>query len=96
MPSANNVPWPTSFPNSLQSKYWVEVEETARGFVLEILATRSEVKPEKYIDTITDAAVSLLINVAPMGNLSRMNILAKLYVFFIISDGKQPFGEVAF
>ncbi|KAE8353104.1 terpenoid synthase [Aspergillus coremiiformis] len=85
-PPSVGVPWPTSFPSSLQSKYWVEVEETARAFTQEIVERRSEVKDAKYLDAIIEAAVSMVVNTVPMGNLTRTKILAKLYVFFFLSD----------
>ncbi|KAE8322539.1 hypothetical protein BDV39DRAFT_196641 [Aspergillus sergii] len=87
VPSSLGVPWPTSFPTTLQSKYWVEVEETTRAYTQELLALRPGKYQAKYIEAIIDGAVSLLVNVVPMGNLTRMKTLTKLYVFFFLNDG---------
>ncbi|KAE8143707.1 hypothetical protein BDV38DRAFT_1986 [Aspergillus pseudotamarii] len=87
VPSNLGVPWPTSFPSSFQSKYSTEVEETTRAYTRALQGQRSEGYQEKYPEAIIDEAVSLLVNVAPMGNLTRMKALTKLYVFFFMSDG---------
>ncbi|PIG83452.1 hypothetical protein AARAC_010094 [Aspergillus arachidicola] len=93
VPSSLGVPWPTSFPSSLQSKYWVEVEETTRAYAQELLALRPGKYQAKYIEAIIDGAVSLLVNVVPMGNLTRIKTLTKLYVFFFLSDDLVDSGN---
>ncbi|RMZ48228.1 hypothetical protein CA14_008577 [Aspergillus flavus] len=86
VPSSLGVPWPTSFPTTFQSKYWVEVEERTRAYTQELLALRPGKYQAKYIEAVIDGAVSLLVNAVPMGNLTRMKSLTKLYVFFFLSD----------
>ncbi|QMW46981.1 hypothetical protein G4B11_010460 [Aspergillus flavus] len=86
VPSSLGVPWPTSFPTTFQSKYWVEVEERTRAYTQELLALRPGKYQAKYIEAVIDGAVSLLVNAVPMGNLTRLKSLTKLYVFFFLSD----------
>ncbi|KAE8423491.1 terpenoid synthase [Aspergillus pseudocaelatus] len=93
VPSSLGVPWPTSFPSSLQSKYYAEVEETTRAYTQALQAQRAEGYQEEYIEATIDEAVSLLVNVAPMGNLTRMKVLTKLYVFFFMSDDLVDSGN---
>ncbi|KAB8225730.1 isoprenoid synthase domain-containing protein [Aspergillus novoparasiticus] len=93
VPYSLGVPWPTSFPTTLQSKYWVEVEETTRAYTQGLLALRPGKCQAKYIEATIDGAVSLLVNVVPMGNLTRMKALAKLYVFFFLSDDLVDSGN---
>ncbi|OGM44743.1 hypothetical protein ABOM_007409 [Aspergillus bombycis] len=93
VPPSLGVPWPTSFPSCFQSKYWEEMEETTRAYTQELLAQRPGSYQAKYIEAMIDAAVSLLVNTAPMGNLTRMKVLAKLYVFFFVSDDLVDSGN---
>ncbi|KAE8153604.1 isoprenoid synthase domain-containing protein [Aspergillus avenaceus] len=95
VPSTVGVPWTTLFRASLQSKYWLEAEETAKGFIEEILGKRGDDKPQEYINAATEAAVSFGINVTPMGDLGRMIFLTKFWVFVFLSDDAADSGNRA-
>jgi hypothetical protein len=88
VPSSLKVPWVTSFPASLQSKYWTEAEEAARDLLRAIFVAPSRNVSEKYIEAVIDAAVSFTVNVAPTGSLSRTRALARAYTLVFIHDGK--------
>lgn len=88
VPSSLKIPWVTSFPASLQSKYWMEAEEAARDLLRTIFVTPSRNVSDKYIEAIIDAAVSFAVNVAPTGNLSRTRALARAYALIIMHDGR--------
>ncbi|RHZ56402.1 uncharacterized protein CDV56_100600 [Aspergillus thermomutatus] len=93
VPSSLKIPWVTSFPASLQSKYWAEAEEAARDLLRTIFVTPSRNISEKYIEAVIDAAVSLTVNVAPTGSLSRTRALARAYVLIFIHDDAVESGN---
>ncbi|KAB8259706.1 isoprenoid synthase domain-containing protein [Aspergillus pseudonomiae] len=69
------------------------MEETARAYTEELLAQQPERYQAKYIEAMIDAAVSLPVIAAPMGNLTRMKVLAKLYVLVFMSDDLVDSGN---
>jgi hypothetical protein len=88
VPSSLKIPWVTSFPASLQSKYWAEAEEAVRDLLRAIFVAPSRNVSEKYIEAVIDAAVSFTVNVAPTGSLSRTRALARAYTLVFTHDGK--------
>ncbi|PKX93410.1 uncharacterized protein P174DRAFT_443286 [Aspergillus novofumigatus IBT 16806] len=86
VPSSLKIPWVTSFPASLQSKYWAEAEEAARDLLRAIFVAPSRNVSEKYIEAVIDAAVSFTVNVVPTGSLSRTRALARAYTLVFIHD----------
>ncbi|KAG2025232.1 hypothetical protein GB937_002993 [Aspergillus fischeri] len=93
VPSSLKIPWVTSFPASLQSKYWTEAEEAARDLLRAIFVTPSQNVSEKYIEAVIDAAVSFTVNVAPTGSLSRTRALARAYTLIFIHDDAVESGN---
>ncbi|RAK96933.1 uncharacterized protein BO80DRAFT_390640 [Aspergillus ibericus CBS 121593] len=81
------VPWPTSLPCAVQSRYWREAEHAATDYLYAILSSHpnNETK-EKYIATVSDAAVSYAINLIPLGNLARTNLLTRTFVLAFLHD----------
>ncbi|KAF9886370.1 hypothetical protein FE257_011515 [Aspergillus nanangensis] len=92
-PATRGVPWPTSFPGALESRYWAEAEEVARHFAQTAL-TDNLPKGEntKYLDAAVDSAVSFAVYATPMGGLARMKILAKAYVLLFMHDDSANRG----
>ena len=88
VPSSLKVPWLTSFPASLQSKYWMEAEEAARDLLRTIFVTPSRNVSDKYIEAVIEAAVSWTVNVVPTASLSRTRALARAYALIFMHDGK--------
>lgn len=89
-PPSLGVPWPTSFPGCIQSKYWAEAEEAARQFAQEeigIFSARYK-KRDEVIEAVVDAAVSFAVNVVPTGDLGRMRTVARVYVGVFVHDGE--------
>ncbi|KAF7161024.1 hypothetical protein CNMCM5623_006701 [Aspergillus felis] len=93
VPSSLKIPWVTSFPASLQSKYWTEAEEAARDLLRAIFVTPSRNVSEKYIEAVIDAAASFTVNVAPTGSLSRTRALARAYTLIFIHDDAVESGN---
>ncbi|GFF27578.1 aristolochene synthase [Aspergillus udagawae] len=93
VPSSLKIPWVTSFPASLQSKYWTEAEEAARDLLRTIFVTPSRNVSEKYIKAVIDAAASFTVNVAPTGSLSRTRALARAYTLVFIHDDAVESGN---
>lgn len=93
VPPSLKIPWLTSFPASLQSKYWMEAEEAARDLLRAIFVTPSQKVSEKYIEAVIDAAVSFTVNVVPTGSLSRTRALARAYTLIFIHDDAVESGN---
>ncbi|KAL4890163.1 isoprenoid synthase domain-containing protein [Aspergillus ambiguus] len=95
-PDALGVPWPTSFPTTLESKYWREAEHAAKDFLQFTLANQPDRANDcRFIDGIADAAVSFAVHVAPMGDVARMKVLAKAYVLLFMHDDAIETGNYA-
>ncbi|RLL94349.1 hypothetical protein CFD26_100604 [Aspergillus turcosus] len=93
VPSSLKVPWVTSFPASLQSKYWREAEEAARDLLRTIFVTPSRNVSDKYIEAVIEAAVSWTVNVVPTASLSRTRALARAYALIFMHDDAVESGN---
>ncbi|KAF7128394.1 hypothetical protein CNMCM5793_003124 [Aspergillus hiratsukae] len=93
VPPSLKVPWATSFPASLQSKYWREAEEAARDLLRTIFVTPSRNVSDKYSEAVIDAAVSWTVNVVPTASLSRTRALARAYALIFIHDDAVESGN---
>lgn len=86
-PISLGVPWPTYFSSALESRYWPEVEETARSFLKLVLAGQNGQDKSRRVEMVLDAVVSFTVHVVPMGDLTRMKILAKANILAFMHDG---------
>ncbi|PWY93882.1 terpenoid synthase [Aspergillus sclerotioniger CBS 115572] len=91
------VPWPTSLPCALQSRYWREAEHAATDYLHTIFSSsHPNTQPEeKYITAISDAAVSYAINLLPLGDLARTKLLTRALVLAFLHDdtADKPNGD---
>lgn len=95
------LPWSTTFPAAVQSKYWRDAQEAATELFEKIRATSKAMEHEmchnetknkdksKSRDAfLIDTAVSAPINMFPAANAEQARILAKGNIFIFIHDGK--------
>jgi hypothetical protein len=98
-PRGVDVPWPTGFPATAQSRYWeaseaaaieimdriIKASPTQKGAIPEELSSAVS-KSDKETELL-ETAVTAPINMFPMGNMNMARILAKANVLIFMHDG---------
>ncbi|PYI20499.1 terpenoid synthase [Aspergillus violaceofuscus CBS 115571] len=87
-PSSHRVPWPTSLPIALQSKHWRQAEAAATAYLQTISTSHSTplTLETARTRTLIDTAVSYTVNLVPLSNTTRIQLLAKTYVLLFLHD----------
>ncbi|OJI81974.1 hypothetical protein ASPTUDRAFT_126705 [Aspergillus tubingensis CBS 134.48] len=105
-PRSLGVPWPTSFPVSVQSRHWKEAERAAKQLAANILSVlpqdheltqleghSSLTQMSKY-DELIETGVTASINMFPASNARRAELMAKANLLIFIHD--EDLAEVQF
>ncbi|PYI36863.1 terpenoid synthase [Aspergillus indologenus CBS 114.80] len=87
-PSSHRVPWPTSLPIALQSKHWRQAEAAATAYLQTVSTSHSTplTLDTARTRTLIDTAVSYTVNLVPLSNTTRIQLLAKTYVLLFLHD----------
>ncbi|PYI11941.1 terpenoid synthase [Aspergillus sclerotiicarbonarius CBS 121057] len=94
IPPNLKVPWPTSLPCALQSRYWREADHAATDYLHTIFSSQPNTQTkEKYIATVSEAAVSYAINLIPLGNPARTKLLTRTFVLAFLHDDAVDKGN---
>ncbi|CAI7604432.1 unnamed protein product [Penicillium glandicola] len=101
-PRDKGLPWPTTFPAAVQSKYWRDGQAAAvvlfeqirsaahsRGYELRHNGSVDEERSKRRDMLLIDTAISAPINMFPAANANQARILAKGNVFIFIHDGER-------
>ena len=99
-PRALGLPWPTTFPASVQSKHWRDAREAAHEILTEIRSTMKGSsklgllldrdamdKLEKRYTALVDTVTSCAVNMFPAGNAQQARILSKTNLIIFLHDG---------
>ncbi|RAL12891.1 uncharacterized protein BO97DRAFT_306113, partial [Aspergillus homomorphus CBS 101889] len=87
-PPSHRVPWPTSLPIALQSKHWPQAEAAATSYLQTIHTHRPSrlTQDISRTHTLIDTAISYVINLLPLSNIARNQLLAKTYILLFLHD----------
>ncbi|PYH34809.1 uncharacterized protein BO87DRAFT_415571 [Aspergillus neoniger CBS 115656] len=94
-PQNLKVPWPTSLPCALQSKYWREAEAAAKDLLQTLFPPNNNPKGEKYLTAVTEAVVSYAINLLPLCDLARIKLLSRTFVLAFLHDDAVDAGNTS-
>lgn len=104
-PTALDVPWPTSFPVSMQCKHWEAAEIAARELINKIAQAKARDKgilPEDMenlttseakakIEELLDTSVSITVNVWPWASAKRIGLIAQGCLLLFMHDGEYTY-----
>ncbi|GLA69286.1 terpene cyclase [Aspergillus tubingensis] len=94
-PQNLKVPWPTSLPCALQSKYWREAEAATKDLLQTLFQSNNQPKGEKYLTAVTEAVVSYAINLLPLCDLARIKLLSRTFVLAFLHDDAVDAGNIS-
>ncbi|PWY77813.1 terpenoid synthase [Aspergillus eucalypticola CBS 122712] len=93
-PQNLKVPWPTSLPCALQSKYWREAEAATKDLLQTLFPPNNNPKGEKYITAVTEGAVSYAIHLFPLCDLARIKLFSRTLVLAFLHDDAVDAGNL--
>ncbi|KAE8393003.1 isoprenoid synthase domain-containing protein [Aspergillus alliaceus] len=96
-PRDMGLPWPTTFPATVQSKHWRSAEEAAKEFLGAIRSVSASKEPQsttsdyrkrllKRDSLLIDAAASTAVNFFPAANAVRARLLAQAALLVFLHD----------
>lgn len=104
-PTALDVPWPTSFPVSMQCKHWEAAEIAAKELIDKIAQSKAGDKgilPEDMeklttseakakMEELLDTSVLITVNVWPWASARRIGLIAQGCLLLFRHDGKYKY-----
>lgn len=93
-PQNLKVPWPTSLPCTLQSKYWREAEAATKDLLQTLFPPNNNPKGEKYLTAVTEGVVSYTIHLFPLCDLARIKLFSRTLVLAFLHDDAVDAGNL--
>ncbi|RAH53070.1 terpenoid synthase [Aspergillus piperis CBS 112811] len=93
-PQKSKVPWPTSLPCALQSKYWREAEAATKDLLQTLFPPNNNPKGKKYLTAVTEAVVSYTIHLFSLCDLARIKLFSRTLVLVFLHDDAVDAGNL--
>ncbi|PYH72777.1 uncharacterized protein BO88DRAFT_358710 [Aspergillus vadensis CBS 113365] len=93
-PQKLKVPWPTSLPCALQSKYWREAEVAVKDLLQTLFPSHNNPKGEKYLNAVTEGVVSYAIHLFPLCDLAGIKLFSRTLVLAFLHDDAVDAGNL--